>query len=123
MKSFGRLLFFAFVLVFILVACSPAPQSMAVQLSPELIAVIGMVVMVAITGAAKWLGDKINQDLSGPAAQIAAAVSSIIVLGINYGLALIPAAYDNFISALFSFLIVFFGGVGIYSTFFRKKKR
>jgi hypothetical protein len=110
-------------LVLLMAACSPVAQSMAVQLPPELVAVIGMVVMVAITGALKWLGDKIGQDLSGQAAQVAAAVASAIVLGINYALALIPAAYDNFISALFAFLIIFLGGTGVYSLFFRKKNR
>lgn len=107
--------FLASVIVLLLVACSPATQSMAVQLPPALIAVIGMVVMVAVTGALKWLGDKIGQDLSGHAAQIAAAVSSIFVLLINYALSLVPAAYDTLISALFSFLIVWLGGMGAYS--------
>ena len=108
-------------IVLVLMACSPVAQSAAVQLPAELIAVIGMVVMVAVTGALKWVGDKIGQDLSGQAAQVAAAVSSVLVLAINYGLALVPAAYDNFISALFSFLIVFLGGTGLYHLFFRNK--
>lgn len=120
--KFGKFLLLM-VLVFVIAACSPATRSPAVQLPSELIAVIGMAVMVAITGAAKWLGDKIGQDLSGQAAQIAAAVSSIIVLLINYWLALVPEAYDTLISAFFSFLIVFLGGTGIYSLAFRKKNR
>jgi hypothetical protein len=120
MKTFFR--FFLLIVILVLVAaCSPAAQSMAVQLPPELIAVLGMVVMVAVTAAARWVGDKIGTDISGQAAQVAAAVSSVLVLAINYGLALIPAAYDNFISALFSFLIVFLGGTGFYHLFFRSK--
>lgn len=114
MKKLLRL-FLVIVFVLLFVACSPAAQSMAVQLPPELIAVIGMVVMVAITGTFKWLGDKIGQDLSGHAAQAAAAISSVLVLVINYALTLVPAAYDTLLSAFFSFLIVWFGGMGVYS--------
>lgn len=107
----------------LLVACSPVATSAAVQLPPELVAVIGMVVMVAVTGAFKWLGARIGQDLSDQAKVVAAGLSSVIVLAINYGLALVPAAYDNFLSAALSFLIVFLGGTGVYSfykLFFKK---
>ena len=107
----------------VLSACSGSQQSQAVQLPVQLVALIGMVVMVAVTAGFKWLGDRIGQDLSGRAAEVASALSAVIVLVINWGLGLVPAAYDNFISALFSFLIVFLGGTGFYSLFLRKKSR
>jgi hypothetical protein len=114
MKLFVRI-FLLVLLVLAIAACSPVARSLAVQLPPALVAVVGIVVMVVITGAFKWIGSKIGQDLSDQAKIVAAALASIVVLAINYGLGLIPAAYDNFISALFSFLIVLLGGTGLYS--------
>ena len=114
MKLFVRI-FLLVLLVLAIAACSPVAQSLAVQLPPALVAVIGMVVMVAITGAFKWIGSKIGQDLSNQAQVVAAALSSVIVLAINYGLGLIPAAYDTFISGLFAFLVILLGGTGVYS--------
>ena len=103
------------VFAFAIAACSGVATSAAVQLPEELIVVLGMVVLTVITGAFKWLGAKVGQDLSDQAKQVAAALASIIVLAINYWLALIPAAYDNFISGLFAWLIIWFGGMGLYS--------
>ncbi len=122
MKRF--ILFWLFLLAMLaLVACSANPTSIAVQLPPELVALLGMGVMVAITAFFKWLSPKIGgPDLTDQAAKIASAISAVLVLAINYGLALVPIAYDNFIHALFSFLIVFVGGTGIFSLLFRKKK-
>lgn len=123
MKRFILFVLFALATL-MLVACSGAQQSRAVQLPAELVALIGMVVLVGITAAFKWLGSKLGGvDLSGRAGEIAAAISAIIVLAINYGLALVPAAYDSFISGLFAFLIIFLGGTGIFSLFLRKKSR
>ncbi len=109
-------------LVVVLAGCAPVAQSMAVQLPDELVGLIGVLVMVGVTQAFKWLSKRIGDvDLSGDAAKVAAALSSVIVLAINYGLQLIPAAYDSWLSALFAFLIVLFGGAGVYSLFFRRK--
>jgi len=107
----------------VLAGCAPVAQSMAVQLPDELVALIGALVMVAITQLFKWVSGKIGDvDLSGDAAKVAAALSAVIVMAINYGLQLIPAAYDNWLSAIFSFLIVLLGGAGFYSLFIRRKK-
>lgn len=121
MKRALKLLFVLLLATVFLTACAGRATSMAVQLPPELVAVVGMLVMVGLTAVFKWIGSKIGKDLSDAAAVIASALSSVIVLAINYGLGLIPAAYDNFISALFSFLIVFLGGAGFYSLVLRKK--
>lgn len=110
-------------LAFLAFACSPVAQSRAVQLPVELVALLGMVVMVAITAGAKWLGDKIGVDLSDRAGEIASAVAAVLVLVINYFLGLVPAAYDNLISALFAFLIIFLGGAGFFALFLRRKVR
>lgn len=115
MKTISRVSLIVVFAFAILVACSGVPTSNAVQLPDALIALLGFAVMTLVTGALKWLGNRIGQDLSGQAAQLAAAVSSVLVLGINYALGLVPAAYDNFLSAAFSFLIVWFGGMGLYS--------
>lgn len=120
-KIWALLLVLVFALV--LMACSPVAQSKAVQLPGELITIIGFFVLVALTAFAKWVFDKFGIDIKDRAAEIAAAVSAVIVLFINYGLGLIPAAYDSWISAIFSFLIVLLGGVGTFSLLFRNKKR
>lgn len=99
----------------ILIACTGAPTSNAVQLPEALVIVIGLFVMTVVTAAFKWLGARIGQDLSTHAKQVAAALSSIIVLGINYAFALVPAAYDNFLNAAVAFLVVWLGGMGLYN--------
>lgn len=116
--------FFVLLLVMLLLAgCAPAAQSMAVQLPEKLVVLIGVLVMVGVTQGFKWLSSKLGGvDLSGDAAKVAAALSSVIVVAINYGLQLVPAAYDSWLSALFAFLIVLFGGAGFYSWFLRKKQ-
>lgn len=123
MKKFVSILFVA-VLMFTLSACSTAPASLAVQLPGELVTLIGFAVMVGVTAAFKWLGGKLGGvDLAGQAAVIASAFASLLVIAINYGLQLVPAAYDNLLSSLFAFLIVFFGGAGFYSLVLRKKSK
>ena len=107
----------------VLTACVPVAQSMAVQLPEALIVAIGLLVMSLLTAAAKWLFDKFGIDLQNQFAEIAAAVSSVVVLLINYGLQLVPAAYDNLLSAVMAFLVVFLGGVGVFSFVTRNKRR
>lgn len=117
MKKFVAL----FLVLVLMVACSPVAQSRAVQLPPELVGIIGIIMMVAVTAGLKWLGDQIGADLSDRAAEIASAFSALVVLVLNYLIGLVPAAYDNLLSALFAFLVVFLGGIGFYSLFLRKK--
>lgn len=124
MKRFVLFILVALTAMFLLAACQSTPTSIAVQLPPELVTLIGMVTLVAITAAFKWLGSKLGGvDLQDRAAEIASAVAAVLVLAINYALGLIPAAYDSLLSALFAFLIVFLGGAGIYSIFLRRKSR
>lgn len=118
-----RLLFLSLIVVLLLVACSPAATSRAVQLPESLVVLIGMLVMVAITAAFKWLSDKFGYDLSDRAAEIASALAAVLVVAINYLLGLVPAAYDNLISAFLAFLVVFLGGAGFFALFLRRKVR
>ena len=119
-----RKLFFVVVFVALLIAaCSPMTRSQAVQLPEELVVLVGMGVSVLFTAAAKWLFDQFNVDLSDRLAEIASAVSAILVVAINYLIGLVPAEYDNILMAVLAFLIVWLGGTGIYSLFFRKKAR
>lgn len=118
-KNFGLLL-----IVFLLAGCSPVAQSMAVQLPEELIMLIEFAAMVAVTAGFKWLSSKLGGvNLEGQAAKIASAVASLVVIAVNYGLQLIPAAYDNWLNAVLSFLIVLLGGAGFYSLFLRRKPK
>lgn len=92
--------------------------SMAVTLPPELIALIGFGCLVAITYLLRALGAWIGIDVTGYAAQIAAGISALIVTLINYGLGLVPAAYDNLLTAVMTFLVILAGGLGTYSILF-----
>jgi len=122
MKKFP-VLFMLVLAVLVLVACGPVAQSQAVQLPEQLVTLIGMLVLVGFTQLAKYVLDKFGIDIQDRAAEIAAALSAVVVMFINYFLGIIPAAYDNWISALFSFLIVLLGGIGMFSLFLRKKDR
>lgn len=123
MKRFAPILFL-FVLMLAITACSPAPQgSLAVQLPEQLVVFVGWFVNIALVYAAQYVFERFGIDIKDRAAEIASAVSAIVVLFINYGLGLVPAAYDNFINGLFAFLIVFLPATGIFSLFLRNKKR
>jgi len=111
------------VLSTLLVGCSPIAQSEAVQLPEALIALVGMAILVGLTTAAKWIFDRFGIDMKDRAAEIAASLSAVVVLFINYLLGLVPVAYDGWLNALFAFLVVLFGGIGIFSLFLRKKSR
>lgn len=118
-----KILFFVLV-AFMLIGCSPVASSQAVQLPEELIVLIEFAAMVAVTAGFKWLSSKLGGvNLEGQAAKIASAVASLVVIAVNYGLQLIPAAYDNWSNAVLSFLIVLLGGAGFYSLFLRKQKQ
>jgi hypothetical protein len=107
----------------LLVGCDPITQSQAVQLPDALIALIGMALLVGLTTAAKWILDRFGFDIKDRAAEIAASLSAVVVLIINYLLGLVPVAYDGWLNALFAFLVVLFGGIGIFSLVLRKKSR
>ena len=117
-KMLPWFLFYALVLS----ACGYA-QSQAVQLPEALIVLLGMGVLVAFTALGKLVLDRFGIDIQDRLAEIAAAVSAILVLLINYALALVPAAYDGWLNAFMAFLIVLLGGTGMFSLFFRKKSR
>lgn len=118
-----KVLVWMLMIVLVVAACTPVAQSKAVQLPDQLIALIGMGLLVLLTAVAKWVFDKFGIDIKDRAAEIAASLSAVVVLFINYLLGLVPAAYDSWISAFFAFLIVLFGGIGVFSLFFRKKSR
>lgn len=122
MKRFA-LLFSLFLTLFILSACTPMQGSLAVQLPQELAVVISWAVLIGFTALSKIVFDRFGIDIKDRTAEIAASVSAVIILFINYGLGLIPAAYDGFVSALFAFLIVLLPSIGIYSLFLRNKQR
>lgn len=123
MKQIWKLILIAAFLLVLLTACLAEPQESAIQLPDELVMLIGILVMTSVTALFKWLSAKLGGvDLSGDAMKVAAALASVIVVAINYGLKLIPVAYDSWLGALFAFLIVLFGGAGFYSLFLRRKK-
>ena len=97
--------------------------SEAVQLPPELVAFIGMVLATALTAAAKWVLDQFGVDLQDAFGELAAALASIVVLLINYGMKLVPEAYDNWLSAVVAFLVILVGGTGIFHFATRKQRR
>lgn len=109
--------------VLVLAGCSTVATSAAVTLPAELVALIGFAATLVFTALGKWLFDKIGIDLSDRLGEIASAVAAIVVVLINWAIGLVPAAYDNLLNAIFAFLVVWLGGVGTFSMFFRKKDR
>lgn len=118
-----KVVFLTVLIALLLVGCGAVNTSQAVKLPEVLVAFIGMAAMTALTAAAKWLFDQFGIDLQDQFAELAAVVASIVVVAINYGLGLVPAAYDNWLNAIIAFLVILVGGTGIYSIATRKKRR
>ena len=99
-----------------------APMN-SVELPEELVNVLGMLVMLLFTALARWLLSFAGIDIQDKLAEIASGVAAILVVTLNHYLAFLPATYDSWLSAVFAFFIVLFGGNGVYGLLFRKKKR
>lgn len=96
--------------------------SLAVTLPQELIALIGFGALVAVTYLLKALGDLLKIDLTGHATTIAAGLAAVIVQVLNWALGIVPAAYDNLLTAFLTFLVILLGGIGTAYLIFTPRK-
>jgi len=111
-----------FVMLFSLALVASAPLG-AVELPQELVDLLSFVVMLAFTALARWGASKLGFDIQDKAAEIASAVSAVLVIAATHYLALLPIQYESFVEAAFAFLTVLFGGNGVYSLLLRNKTR
>jgi hypothetical protein len=85
-----------------------------VQIPEELKVLLAMVVVFIVTEFLKWVSSKINFDLSGYSAQVAAAIVSALLVFINAVLTNVPAEFVPIVNQIFVLLVVILGSTGLY---------
>jgi len=88
-----------------------------VVLPEELKALIAMAVTVAVTQVLKWLSAQVNYDLSGFAAQVAAALVGAVLVFIHAAASNVPAEFAPIVNQVLILLVVVLGAKGLYKSF------
>lgn len=93
-----------------------------IELPEELKALLAIAVMVVVTEVLKFLGAKINVDLSGYAAQVTASIVGAILVFINAVLTNVPAQFAPIVQQVLVLIVIVLGSFGAYKVFLAKKK-
>ena len=88
-----------------------------VQLPEELKALLALFVTYAVTQALKWLSAQLHYDLSGYAAQIAAALVAALLVFVNAVASNVPAEFAPIVNQLLILVVVILGAKGLYKSF------
>ena len=97
-------------------------MNLLIELPDELKALLAMLVTVAVTQLLKFVGTKINVDLSGYAAQVAASIVGAILVFINAVLTNVPAELAPIVQQVLVLIVIVLGSFGAYKVFMSKKK-
>lgn len=124
MKKIGYIVVLMFV-VLVLVGCAAQPSAFSQKLIglPE----DGKTLIAAfVTAGVAWLllqvGMWLNMDTSKYVQPLAAAIAPILVMFVEYGLALIPPAFDDITLAVLHWLVLLISGsVGAFVLVKRSK--
>jgi hypothetical protein len=79
-----------------------------------------ILILTLLTAGLAWLLTKINMGQYTEA--LAAAIAPIIITGIEMGLQMIPALYDNVVLSIIHLLVLFIGGSIGFVFFFKRVK-
>ncbi len=108
--------------VFLLAACSAAPQ--LTQTLNGLPDEGRMLVLILVTAGVTWVLLKLSivfkVDLSGYANVVALALAPILVTIIEVWLKVIPSAFDNIILTIIHLIVLAVGAVGTFFLFQRR---
>ncbi len=92
-----------------------------IELPNELKALLGIVLTMTVTEILKWIGGKLNVDLSGYAAQVTAALVGAVLVLINAVFSNIPAEFAPIVQSLLGLVVVVLGSFGAYKVLLASK--
>ncbi len=93
-----------------------------VELPNELKALLGIIVTMLVTEILKWLGGKLNVDLSGYAAQVTAALVGSVLVLVNAAFSNVPAEVAPIVNSVLGLIVVVLGSFGAYKVLLASKK-
>ena len=93
-----------------------------VELPNELKALLGIIVTMLVTEILKWLGEKLNVDLSGYAAQVTAALVGSVLVLVNAAFSNVPAEVAPIVNSVLGLIVVVLGSFGAYKVLLASKK-
>ncbi len=92
-----------------------------IELPNELKALLGIILTMIVTEILKWLGGKLNVDLSGYAAQVTASLVGAVLVLINAVFSNVPAEFAPIVQSLLGLVVVVLGSFGAYKVLLASK--
>jgi len=92
-----------------------------IELPNELKALLGIILTMIVTEILKWLGGKLNVDLSGYAAQVTASLVGAVLVLINAVFSNVPAEFVPIVQSLLGLVVVVLGSFGAYKVLLASK--
>jgi len=92
-----------------------------IELPNELKALLGIILTMCVTEILKWLGGKLNVDLSGYAAQVTASLVGAVLVLINAVFSNVPAEFAPIVQSLLGLVVVVLGSLGAYKVLLASK--
>ena len=92
-----------------------------IELQNELKALLGIILTMIVTEILKWLGGKLNVDLSGYAAQVTASLVGAVLVLINAVFSNVPAEFAPIVQSLLGLVVVVLGSFGAYKVLLASK--
>jgi len=82
---------------------------------------LGIILTMIVTEILKWLGGKLNVDLSGYAAQVTASLVGAVLVLINAVFSNVPAEFAPIVQSLLGLVVVVLGSFGAYKVLLASK--
>ena len=92
-----------------------------IELPNELKALLGIILTMIVTEILKWLGGKLNVDLSGYAAQVTASLVGAVLVLINAVFSNVPVEFAPIVQSLLGLVVVVLGSFGAYKVLLASK--
>jgi len=92
-----------------------------IELPNELKYLLGIILTMCVTEILKWLGGKLNVDLSGYAAQVTASLVGAVLVLINAVFSNVPAEFAPIVQSLLGLVVVVLGSFGAYKVLLASK--
>jgi len=95
-------------------------MNVLIELPEELKALLAIALTVIVTQVLKFIGSKINVDLSGYTAKVTAALVGAVIVFTNAVLSNVPAEFAPIVQQLLTLIVVVLGSFGAYKVFLSK---
>ena len=94
-----------------------------IELPNEFKVLIASVLTVIVTQVLKFLGEKIDFDLSGYTAQVVAGLVAAALVVINGALSHVPAGFEPLVSQVIGLVLIVLASFGAYKVFLSPKSK